>query len=182
MTGQGRTDDNEYDSAQNNIIHAQAIARDIVEGNREVTEHNASTALESVVHWLPAEMERIERVCTEYLRRLGCTWDDIAKKTGRPNRQAAFNRYRRIGGTDVRTNDDNTPVHIVKRAHGHRGELSEYFAVYESSLDAQRRAREINEELGMHDESDRTRATVHTGPKRQLAELGIDLTPIPPQS
>lgn len=46
-----------------------------------------------------AEVDRIERAMIETLLDWGYSWEDIAEKTGRGSRQAAQQRYARIGGT-----------------------------------------------------------------------------------
>src|SRR5699024_10121423 len=45
------------------------------------------------------ELDRVERALTETLLDWGWSWSEVAEVTGRSSRQAAQQRYSRIGGT-----------------------------------------------------------------------------------
>src|SRR5699024_7815281 len=70
--------------------------------NQAETAHPVSSdAAEVMLGKLPrvrAEMDRIERSMIETLLDWGYSWEDVAEKTGRGSRQAAQQRYARIGG------------------------------------------------------------------------------------
>lgn len=67
--------------------------------NGELVSSSAAASMLGKLSALRAEMDRIERTMTETLLDWGNSWEDVARQTGRSSRQAAQQRYARIGGT-----------------------------------------------------------------------------------
>lgn len=73
---------------------------------------NAALVMLGKMSKLRGYLDDIERVLTEHALSKGSTWVDIAQHTGRTSRQAAYQRYTRLGSSRV----DITPAELSPEA------------------------------------------------------------------